>query len=137
MDFDDPTLLPKLESGEEDEKCLQEAFQNLGFDVVLQRNLNALKMRHMVEEYSRKVHKGVFILIILSHGDEGAVYGTDCAQVQLHRLQEKFYTENCNSLAGVPKVFLIDACRGDKEEKRYHSPEQKKNQTLVKVNLVQ
>ena len=123
MEFNE--LLPKLESGEEDEKCLKEAFANLGFDVVPHRDLNALQMRRKVKEYRDMNHKGAFILIILSHGDEGAVFGTDGAQVQLDWLQEKFYTEKCNSLASVPKVFLIDACRGGKDEKRYHPPEQK------------
>ena len=124
MDFNE--LLPKLESGEEDEKCLIEAFKNLGFIVKPHRDLNALQMRHMVKEYSRMDHKGVFILIILSHGKEGdIVYGTDEGEVKVHKLQEMFYTEKCNSLAGVPKVFLIDACRGDKDEKGYDSSKQK------------
>ena len=124
MDFNE--LLPKLESGEEDEKCLIEAFENLGFDVKPHRNLNARQMRRKVEEYSQKDHEGVFILIILSHGKEGdIVYGTDEGEVKVHKLQEMFFTEKCNSLAGVPKVFLIDACRGGKDEKRYHTPEQK------------
>ena len=124
MEFNE--LLPKLESGVEDEKCLIEAFANLGFIVEPHRDLNALQMRRKVEEYSQMDHKGAFILIILSHGKEGdIVYGTDEGEVKVHRLQEMFFTEKCNSLAGKPKVFLIDACRGDKDEKGYHPPEQK------------
>ena len=76
-------------------------------------------MTSTVEQYSRKNHKGeAFILILLSHGGEGdVVYGTDGGAVEVEQLKQMFYTTKCPSLAGVPKVFLIDACRGGKEEK--------------------
>ena len=61
-------------------------------------------------------HKGrAFILIILSHGGEGdVIYGTDGEKVEVYQLQDLFYTTP--SLAGVPKVFLIDAYQSGKNE---------------------
>ena len=65
-----------------------------------------------------KDHKGkAFVLIILSHGDAGdIIYNADGTPIKVHQLQEHFHSNSCRPLAGVPKVFLIDACRGVKKE---------------------
>ena len=114
---------------EEDEKCLKKVFEKLGFNVVAHKNLEANNIMAHVSHYSTKEvieeYKGkAFILIILSHGakDEtkgDVVCGIYGEYVGVHDLQEHFHTTRCPSLAGVPKVFLIDACRGDKEEEEY------------------
>ena len=100
-------------------------FEKLGFDVVVFSDLKANEIRQNVSRYSFgndiEDYKGkAFVLIILSHGGAGDVIcGTDGGAVELHMLQECFYTESCESLAGVPKVFLIGACRGGTDEKGY------------------
>ena len=119
MTFNNPKKFLKLDGGNEDAEALKNLFENLQFTVEVCPDLNAHYMREKVEEYSQKPHKGVFILIILSHGGEGdVVYGTDTGEVKVHELQEYFHTTRCHrSLFGVPKVFLIDACRGGNHEK--------------------
>ena len=121
MEFADPVKFPNLDDGKEDAEALENLFSNLQFSVKVFSNLNAHYMRERVKEYRDKKHKGVFILIILSHGGEGdVVYGTDIGEVKVHELQEYFHTTSCHrSLAGVPKVFLIDACRGGNSDKMY------------------
>ena len=129
MKFEGPNKLPNLDGGKEDEECLTEVFKKLGFKVIVHSNLKANEIEHFVSGYGTdngiKGHeKKAFILIILSHGakDESkgdVVYGIHSEYVGVHDLQEIFYTTRCRSLAGVPKVFLIDACRGDKEEEEY------------------
>ena len=54
----------------------------------------------------------VFVLCILSHGEKGAIFGTDGKLVQVETLEELFDGNWCNQLAGRPKVFLIQACQG-------------------------
>jgi len=54
----------------------------------------------------------VFVLCILSHGEKGAVYGTDGKLVTIEQLEELFDGHCCNQLAGRPKLFLIQACQG-------------------------
>ena len=118
MNFNNPKKFLKLDGGNEDAEALKNLFENLQFTVEVCPDLNAHYMREKVEEYSQKPHKGAFVLIILSHGGEGdVVYGTDTGEVKVHELQEYFHTTSCPSLAGVPKVFLIDACRGNRHEK--------------------
>jgi hypothetical protein len=52
-----------------------------------------------------------FICVILSHGEEGVVYGTD-KPVEITELTKYFKGDKCPSLVGKPKLFIIQACRG-------------------------
>lgn len=47
-----------------------------------------------------------FVCFILSHGDEGYVYGTD-NKVPIDELVLPFKGHACPSLAGKPKLFFI------------------------------
>ncbi|XP_055015129.1 caspase-3-like isoform X2 [Boleophthalmus pectinirostris] len=52
-----------------------------------------------------------FVCVILSHGDEGVIFGTDGCE-KLDVLTRYFKGHNCKSLIGKPKLFFIQACRG-------------------------
>ena len=112
-----------LDGSKEDEKRLKEVFEKLGFTVVVHLNLKFNEITSKMSGYGTddgiKDHKGkAFVFIILSHGNEGdIVYAADGKSFKVHELQKYFHTTSCESLAGVPKVFLIDACRGEKEER--------------------
>ena len=119
--FNPSAELSELKGGEVDENKLKKLFNDLGFTVMVHRNLTAEKMKSTAEGYSHMTHSGVFYLIILSHGGEGdVVYGTDGKKVDVHQLKEFFYAKNCPSLAHIPKIFLIDACRGSRSEGVHH-----------------
>lgn len=45
--------------------------------------------------------------IISSHGEEGAVFGSDCKPLQLTRIFRILSPRNCPVLAERPKVFFI------------------------------
>ena len=47
-----------------------------------------------------------FVCVILSHGEEGVVYGTD-GKVPLEKLLGYFKGANCPTLAEKPKLFFI------------------------------
>ena len=51
-----------------------------------------------------------FAMIILSHGDENGVYGTD-GVIPLNMLTGLLKEEKCPSLAGKPKLFFIQVHR--------------------------
>ena len=63
---------------------------------------------------SRQSHadSDCFACAILSHGDEGVVYGTD-AKVKIDDLVEPLKGANCKTLAGKPKLFFIQVIHGD------------------------
>uniref|UniRef100_A0A3Q2DFW7 Caspase-3 n=1 Tax=Cyprinodon variegatus TaxID=28743 RepID=A0A3Q2DFW7_CYPVA len=52
-----------------------------------------------------------FVCVLLSHGDEGVVYGTDGFE-KFEDLIRCLKGDNCKSLVGKPKLFFIQACRG-------------------------
>jgi hypothetical protein len=47
-----------------------------------------------------------FACAILSHGEEGVVFGTD-AKIEVKQLLEPFKGNNCKGLLGKPKLFFI------------------------------
>ena len=112
-----------LSQRQRDEDNLRELFSTLLFDVRVHQNLTAQKMTSQLESYSKMQHTGVFFLVILSHGalsdNREAVLGTDDVSVPIHQLERLFHASNCRSLHEVPKIFLIDACRGNVREMAY------------------
>lgn len=53
-----------------------------------------------------------------SHGEEGAIYGADCNAVPIYDVLAKVKPSRCPSLADKPKVFLIQACQGERTDDR-------------------
>lgn len=49
---------------------------------------------------------------MLSHGENGCVFGTDEQQVSLQELTQPFTSGRAPTLAGKPKLFFIQACQG-------------------------
>ena len=110
-----------LPDGKKDEDGLNVLFTTLGFNVKVHQNLTAKEIISTVESYSKMNHEQkVFFLIILSHGtlveNKEAVIGTDGKEVEVRFLQSFFFATKCPSLQNVPKIFMIDACRGGKTE---------------------
>ncbi|XP_067603356.1 caspase-2 isoform X4 [Pseudorca crassidens] len=57
------------------------------------------------------------IVALLSHGMEGGVYGVDGTLLQLQEVFRLFDNANCPSLQNKPKMFFIQACRGDETDR--------------------
>lgn len=96
-----------------DEKNLNKCLHDLGFRVTVYPNLTANQMRSVCAKMAAKDHSecDCFVLVILSHGEEGIVYGTD-QTVEIKDLTRYFKGDTCSSLIGKPKIFIIQACRG-------------------------
>ncbi|XP_036425750.1 caspase-8-like isoform X2 [Colossoma macropomum] len=97
-----------------DEESLKEVFCWLGFTVEVHRDKTAEQMKDILKQFSQKDHKGdCFVCCILSHGCTEGVHGTDGRVVCSEDMFPPFRGTSCRSLAGKPKVFFIQACRGD------------------------
>lgn len=74
------------------------------------------KIKEIVEKLRNYNHSmyDCFIIAILSHGDEGAIYGTDGDLVTLEDIMYQFGANRCPTLSGKPKLFFVQACRGGK-----------------------
>ncbi|XP_049628637.1 caspase-3-like [Suncus etruscus] len=99
-----------------DEASLQETFTNLKYDVRIKRNLTCDEIKKCLLSASQEDHskRSSFICVLLSHGEEGElIFGTD-GPIDLKLLTGFFRGDCCRSLAGKPKIFIIQACRGTK-----------------------
>jgi len=65
-------------------------------------------------KFSKKDHSTYdsAVIVILSHGRNGKIYGTDCREIPIENIVASLDTAHCPDLAGKPKIFIIQACRG-------------------------
>ena len=52
------------------------------------------------------------IICLLSHGEEGFMFGTDGKKIPLEEIFLLFDNRHCPALLNKPKIFFIQACRG-------------------------
>ena len=112
--------------GEVDEQSLGELFQDeLHFDLQVRHDLQYYKMQQACEEIAGMRHSAydAFVCIIMSHGgDRDTVFGVRGKKIAIEDLTSEFYPKKCPALAGKPKVFIIQTCRGPNEDKTILSP---------------
>ncbi|KAJ8335892.1 hypothetical protein SKAU_G00392340 [Synaphobranchus kaupii] len=92
---------------------MMKAFAKLGYKVKVYNDQTVDQIKRVLHAASQEDHSGSasFVCVLLSHGDEGILFGTD-ACVELKTLTGFFRGDRCTSLVGKPKLFFIQACRG-------------------------
>lgn len=100
---------------EMDKVKLQHVFGLLGFTVVVHKNLTADDMKRELKELGARnfMDEDALVVCVLSHGEEGCVFGTDGQKVMLRQLTHPFTSGQAPTLAGKPKMFFIQACQGN------------------------
>ncbi|NXQ19294.1 CASP8 protein, partial [Peucedramus taeniatus] len=98
----------------QDGEAVKRVFRWLQFETVEYMDLEGKKLYDTVEEYSKKDHRNMdcFVCFIFSHGEKDKIKGVDDVCVNIEDLVSCFTGTNCPSLAGKPKVFIIQACQG-------------------------
>ncbi|CAB1312055.1 unnamed protein product, partial [Coregonus sp. 'balchen'] len=104
--FDEKTGMVKRNGTDRDAGELFKCFKSLGFDVCIYKDQTCQKMECLLREASEKNHSSCFVCILLSHGEEGIIYGTDGA-MPIKSITSLFRGEMCKSLVGKPKLFFI------------------------------
>ncbi|XP_053393185.1 caspase-3-like isoform X2 [Mercenaria mercenaria] len=113
--FDRQLGLGERTGTDQDAAALNMRFMEMGFDVDIYHNLVVRDMAIVLgkaagdDSYNRS--SDCFACAILSHGEEGIVFGTD-AKIEVKVLLEPFKGNNCKGLLGKPKLFFIQACQG-------------------------
>nr|6PDQ_A Chain A, Ancestral Effector Caspase-3/6/7 [Homo sapiens]6PDQ_D Chain D, Ancestral Effector Caspase-3/6/7 [Homo sapiens] len=112
--FDRKTGMKTRNGTDKDAENLEKTFKSLGFEVKVYNDLTAEEMQETLQEVSKEDHSDsdCFVCVLLSHGEEGLVYGTD-GKIEIQELTSLFKGDKCQSLVGKPKLFFIQACRGD------------------------
>ncbi|NXT08062.1 CASP3 protein, partial [Prunella fulvescens] len=96
-----------------DAASVREVFMKLGYKIKINNDLSCGDIFKLLKNVSEEDHskRSSFVCVLLSHGDEGLIYGTD-GPLELKALTSLFRGDRCRSLAGKPKLFFIQACRG-------------------------
>ncbi|KAM9488010.1 caspase-2 isoform 2-T2 [Clarias gariepinus] len=102
--------------GEVDEEVLRRLFTELDFTVCLKKDLTLQAMRACIEKFARRpehAESDCCVVCLLSHGVEGSVFGIDGKLLELEWVFEQFDNAHCTLLQNKPKMFFIQACRGE------------------------
>ena len=118
---------------EKDITSLRKLFEWLHFEVATFENLKSAEMLNLLRSYSRMDHTpyDCFVCCISSHGCPKGIYGTDGKQLDVDRLTDLFRGESCQSLINKPKLFFIDACRGNLRDSGYKPDRQSSGRASV------
>ncbi|XP_057655051.1 caspase-7-like [Diorhabda carinulata] len=113
-----------------DEKEISNLFKEMGFDVLIHRNLKTLEMKHKIKKFSsdKSLSKvSISVVVIMSHGTNTInkqqipgsytlVCGIDDGGVEIDEIVAEFSGEKCSAMKGKPKLFFFQCCRGEKTE---------------------
>lgn len=103
--------LSPREGTDVDRDALKKLFKKLQFKVEVYDNRTKAEIQRIAIEMATFNHSkyDAFMFAILSHGEEGLVYGTD-GTISIREITSRFkYSE---TLAGKPKIFFFQACQG-------------------------
>ncbi|XP_024907581.1 caspase-6 isoform X3 [Pteropus alecto] len=92
-------------------------FSDLGFEVKCFNDLKAEELLLKIHEASNSSHVDAdcFLCVFLSHGEDNHIYAYD-AKIEIQTLTGLFKGDKCQSLVGKPKIFIIQACRGNQHD---------------------
>ena len=94
---------------------LEQVFRYLGFLSHTLTDQSVSEMRANLKSLARYNHKDydAVVVAILTHGVEGKIYGSCGNLTPTQDLINLFNGESAPSLVGKPKLFFLQACRGD------------------------
>ena len=119
--FEKPTrkgqpFLKERRGSDKDAENLQKTFTMLGYEVRTVHNQKAEQMRELFTSAIQKDIKGAhdsLVICFLSHGCREGIYGIDNDVVRIDEFSTPLNNKNCGALFGKPKMFFIQACRGE------------------------
>ncbi|XP_068126545.1 caspase-6 isoform X2 [Hyperolius riggenbachi] len=109
--------MPERRGTRADQSNLELRLKDLGFEVRSYENLKAVEILEKIHEASTSDHRDAdcFLCVFLSHGEKDHIYAYD-AKIEIGLLTNPFKGDKCPSLAGKPKIFIIQACRGTEHD---------------------
>ncbi|KAJ7393597.1 hypothetical protein OS493_006582 [Desmophyllum pertusum] len=110
--------IQKVRLGSEtDVKELENLFEALDFKPRTERNIGRDEILKVLDDVSHQDHSAYdcFVLWLMSHGEDGKLYGADGQTVHIESIRDFFNNAKCPSLKGKPKVIFIQACRGSEK----------------------
>ncbi|KAK7922377.1 hypothetical protein WMY93_009279 [Mugilogobius chulae] len=106
------TGLRTRHGSDKDEAAVKKTFEDLGYKVTVHKDLTRKQMKKELEKVSQEDHSEntSFVCVILSHGDEDGIYGTDNYEpIKMRGLLKYFTKDKCGTLDGKPKIFFLES----------------------------
>lgn len=95
-----------------DKSNLKRVFGKRGFKVIVRENLAHYDIISVVKDVVKEIRdESSLIVCILSHGDNGVVYGANSCKVSVDEVQSIMCKKNKN-LQGKPKILILQSCQG-------------------------
>ncbi|KAL6440539.1 hypothetical protein ACFW04_003208 [Cataglyphis niger] len=107
--------IDKREGSTADAIRLQKSFSRLGFDIEIEKNLSHNKVMDKIEKLSQYDHtdNDCLCIIMLTHGLQNDLIWAKDVAYKSEKIWKPFTADKCITLAGKPKLFFFQACRGD------------------------
>ncbi|XP_038569166.1 caspase-6-like isoform X2 [Micropterus salmoides] len=100
-----------------DRDNLEKRLNKLNFEVKTYNDYKQEKVFDKIRQAAEADHSDsdCFLLVFLSHGENDHVYTYD-GKISIQDITSLFKGNKCRSLVGKPKIFILQACRGDKHD---------------------
>ena len=97
---------------------LEEVLQERGFQVEVHQDRTKEEVAQIVEKVSKKDHSDAdcVLVVMMCHGEEGYLLDSRGHKYEPGVLWTPFTADLCPSLAGKPKIVLLQACQGEEYE---------------------
>lgn len=117
-DGEPPRGLEPLPGAKKDGERMSGLFDRLGFATLWRQNVSVHEFENIITEASRydkyPEQYECLVFVISSHGKVGGhLYMQDGETIAIDEMIGKFLPENALRIGKLPKIFFIDACRGD------------------------
>jgi caspase 7 len=98
-----------------DVENLTNTLTNLGFDIKLSEDLTKEQLESVMQEQATFDHRNsdCFLCVIMSHGNQEKIVTSDNEQISFEQIMAPI--KECPSLVNKPKLFFIQACRGEND----------------------
>ncbi|XP_031783182.1 caspase-1-like [Nasonia vitripennis] len=98
-----------------DTRKIKQTFQQLGFTVDICNNYEYYDIIEKLDELRREDHSDndCLCIFVLTHGMADDFICAKDTNYKLDKIWKPFTADKCSTLAGKPKLFFFQACRGD------------------------
>ncbi|KAI3420785.1 Ced-3p [Globodera pallida] len=116
-----------------DRENVTNLLQQLDYTVHNYDDLTAEQMLVTMRRFARLSHdrSDSTFVVVLSHGEENVLYGVDTNPVDVNEFYETLSAKNCPALAGKPKIFVVQSCRGGRVDNGTYVDERRRGHTTT------
>lgn len=108
------STMAKRNGTDKDRDDICRVLDDLDFDVRVFNDYSRKELLETLKDVSKEDHSNsdCLVVVVMTHGEQGVLYARD-NKYNVDSLWRPFIGKACPSLIGKPKMFFIQACRGE------------------------